>query len=161
MEQRLPQLRPVLDRLTERTRREQQAALLREERSRQGERIAHRQIARWHSEAEQARAVYPRLNLAAEARDPQFRAMLRAGVPVRHAYEVMHMNDIKAGIARQAAYQREKQVVDHIRAKGNRPRENGTGAHSAFTVGPDVRSMTRQQRDDIAKRVAMGERVVL
>ena len=135
------------------------AALLKAQRQQQSQQAAQQQLQKWYSEAEQVKGLYPSFDLNAEVKNPQFLAMLRAGVPVQHAYEVVHMEDIKAGVARMQAKATEKQVVDGIRAKGARPPENGTAAQSAFTVKDDVSKLTRKDRAEIARRVARGEHI--
>ncbi len=135
--------------------RQESAAILKtqsQQRQRQG---AQRQLRQWSGEAEQARAVYRQFDLSVEARDPRFRSMLRSGVPVQLAYEVIHMNEIKDQQARAT----EKQVVAGIRAKGVRPQENGIAAQSGFTVKNDVSKLTRADRAEIARRVAKGEKI--
>ena len=87
--------------------------------------------------------------------------MLKAGVPVKLAYEVRHMDEIKAGVAQNTAKQTEKQVVESIRAKGSRPSENGTSSQSGFTVKDDVSKWSKKDRAEIAKRVARGETIKL
>ena len=129
------------------------------QRQAQGKERAARQVRQWCDEARQIKGVYPDFDLNAEARDAQFLALLRSGIPMRHAYEVIHMDDIKISAARQAAQEVEKKVVDGIRAKGARPPENGTAAQSAFTVKGDVSKLTRKDREEIAKRVARGEKI--
>ena len=133
------------------------AALLKAQRQQQSQQAAQRQLQKWYTEAEQVQSMYPDFDLNAEVKNPQFLSMLKAGVPVQHAYEVIHMDDIKAGVAQQTAQRTEKQVVDGIRAKGARPQENGTAAQSAFTVKDDVSKLTRKDREEIARRVARGE----
>ena len=135
------------------------AALLKAQLQQQSQQAAQQQLQKWYSEAEQVKGLYPSFDLNAEVKNPQFLAMLRAGVPVQHAYEVVHMEDIKAGVARMQAKATEKQVVDGIRAKGARPPENGTAAQSAFTVKDDVSKLTRKDRAEIARRVARGEHI--
>lgn len=135
------------------------ADLLRQQRQRQGQERADAQMRRWYDEAEQAREKYPSFDLRAEAQDPNFLAMLKAGVPVLHAYEVAHMDDIKAGIAAMQAKATEKQVTENIRAKGARPPENGTAPQSGFTVRDDVHKLTKKDRAEIARRAAMGEKI--
>lgn len=137
------------------------AALLRDQRMRQNQRAAQQQLQKWYSEGEQVKAVYPDFDLGAESKNPQFISMLKAGVPVQHAYEVIHMDEIKAGVAQSTARQTEKQVVDGIRAKGNRPAENGTSSQSAFTVKDDPHKWTKQDRAEVARRVARGETIKL
>lgn len=137
------------------------AALLKERQRRQGQEAADRQMRAWSTEAEQLKQLYPSFDLTAEAQNPRFLSMLRAGVPVQHAYEVIHMDDIKAGIERMTAQATEKQVVDGIRAKGARPAENGTSSQSAFVTKSDPSKWSKKDRAEVARRVARGETINL
>ena len=134
-------------------------ALLRQQRQQENSQRAQQQLQQWYGEAEQLKGLYPSFDLNAEVKNPQFLSMLRAGVPVQHAYEVIHMEQIKAGVAAMQAKATEKQVVDGIRAKGARPQENGTTAQSAFTVKDDVSKLSRKDRAEIARRAARGEHI--
>lgn len=113
------------------------------------------QLRAWDSQAEQVKALYPSFDLSLEARSRDFRAMLRAGVPMRQAFEVLHMEQIKAAQAQAA----ERAVTANIRARGARPQENGAGAASAFTVKDDVSRLTAQDRAEMARRAARGETI--
>lgn len=135
------------------------AVLLNAQRQQRSQQAAQQQLQRWYSEAEQVKGLYPSFDLNAEVKNPQFLSMLKAGVPVQHAYEVVHMDEIKAGVAQLTAQATEKQVVDGIRAKGTRPQENGTTAQSAFTVKDDVSKLSKKDRAEIARRVARGEHI--
>ena len=97
------------------------AQLIEQQRARQSQEAVSKQVQAWYQEAESIKATYPDFDLATESQNPSFMSMLRAGVPVQHAYEVVHMDDIKAGIQRMTASATEKQVTDNIRAKGQRP----------------------------------------
>ncbi len=134
-------------------------ALLRQQRRQMTDQRAQEQLQQWYGEAEQLKALYPKFDLNDEVQNPQFLSMLRAGVPVQHAYEVVHMEQIKAGVAAMQARATEKQVVDGIRAKGTRPQENGTSSQSSFIVKDDVSKLTRKERQEIARRAARGERI--
>lgn len=167
LERQLERTQPILDRLMERYQIPDgdldrlRAALEREGKPepRQspalGIQAAQRQLASWDSQAGELRQLYPHFDLRAQAENPRFLALLRSGVPLRQAYEVLHMEHIKADVAQQA----QKQVVDGIRAKGIRPQENGTAAHSAFTVKDDVSKLTRADREEIARRAQRGEKI--
>ena len=85
--------------------------------------------------------------------------MHREGVPIQHAYEVVHMDQIKAGVAAMQAKATEKQVVDGIRAKGARPQENGTTSQGAFIVKDDVSKLSKRDRAEIIRRAARGEHI--
>lgn len=139
----------------------QNADLLDRQRRQQGEQAAQEQMQRWYTESEQLKAVYPDFDLSTEAANAQFISLLQKGVPIRHAYEVIHMDDIKALVAQSTARQTEKHVVDGIRAKGARPTENGTSSQSAFTVKDDPSRWSKQDRAEVARRVARGEIIKL
>lgn len=117
------------------------------------------QLRQWYREGEELQKRYPGFDLKREAQDSRFLALLRSGIPMRHAYEVIHMEEIMAGVAKKTARSTEKQVVDAIRAKGARPAENGTAAQSGFTVKGDVSKLTKKDRAEIARRVARGEKI--
>lgn len=126
----------------------------------QAQQQANQQLAKWMQEGESLKTVYKGFDLQREVQNPQFLSMLKAGVPVKNAYEVIHMDDIMAGVQRMTATATEKQVTDNIRAKGQRPQENGTSSQSAFTVKDDVRKLTKADRAEIARRAARGEQIV-
>lgn len=135
-------------------------ALRRAERLRQGQENVDRQLAEWYQQGEAMKAQYPGFDFQAECQHPEFLNLLSRGVPVQTAYEVIHMDEIKQSVAQQTAQRTEKQVVDHIRAKGSRPQENGTAAQTAaFTVKDDVSKLTKKDREEIARRVARGEQI--
>lgn len=133
------------------------AALMRDQQQRRSQQAAQQQLQKWYGEAEKVKGVYPSFDLNAEVKNRQFISMLKSGVPMQHAYEVVHLDDIKAGVAKMQAKATERQVVDGIRAKGARPQENGTTSQSAFTVKDDVSKLTKSERAEIARRVARGE----
>ena len=135
------------------------AALMRDQQQRRSQQAAQQQLQKWYGEAEQVKGVYPSFDLNAEVKNQQFLSMLKSGVPMQHAYEVVHLDDIKAGVAKMQAKATERQVVDGIRAKGARPQENGTTSQSAFTVKDDVSKLTKAERAEIARRAARGERI--
>lgn len=137
------------------------AALLKREQQRVGQQAAQQQLQKWQSEAEQVKGVYASFDLSAEVQNPQFMSMLKAGTPMQHAYEVIHLDEIKAGVAQMQAKATEKQVVAGIRAKGARPAENGTSSQSAFTVKDDPSKWSKKDRAEVAKRVMRGEKVYL
>ena len=102
---------------------------------------------------------YPQFDLQLEAQNDQFVRMLRSGVPMEHAYRVMHMDEILGDSVRAMAQQTEQRVVNNVRARGSRPAENGTSSQGAFTYKDDVSKLTRKDRAEIAKRVARGETI--
>ena len=117
------------------------------------------QMQRWIREAEGLRGRYPGFDFRAELASPNFRSLLRSGVGVRQAYELGHMEEIKAAAARAAAQAAGEQLAARIRSSGSRPMENGISGRSAAVTGSDVRSLTPEQRREIARRVQRGDRI--
>lgn len=137
------------------------AQLLQAQRRSQNQQAAEKQLQKWYQEAEAMKSDYPGFDLGRESQDPQFLSMLRSGVPVKLAYEVMHMDEIKSTVAQTTAQQTEKQVVEGIRAKGARPAENGTSSQSGFVVKDDPTKWTKKDRAEIVRRVQRGEQIKL
>lgn len=110
-------------------------------------------VAELNREAEALREIYPDFDLEEEVQNEEFQSMLRVNVPMKTAYEVLHLNEIKSSVAAAA----ERNVVNNIRAKGNRPSENGVTAQSGLTFKTDVSKLTSNDRREIARRVENGE----
>lgn len=109
----------------------------------------------WRAQAAEAIEEYPDLNLESELENEDFVALIKAGVGVKQAYEVTHLNDILAKTSKST----EKKVVDSIRAKGGRPIENGSDPTAGIIIGNDAAKLTKKQREEYARRAAMGERI--
>ena len=124
----------------------------------QPEQFAFHQVSQWQAQAERAREVYPGLDLAAEARNPQFARLLRSGVDVETAYTVVHREQILTAAMHHAARVARQQLSSAIRSGAVRPSENGLGAGSPGAV-QSVAHLTRQQRDNIRRRAAQGEKI--
>lgn len=139
----------------------QNAALIRERQSQASREAAEKRLQQWYREGDALKAQFPSFDLAQESKNPQFLSMLKAGVPLEHAYKVMHMDEIVSGAAQNAAQQAEKRVADSVRAKGARPDENGTSSQSAFTIKDDPSKWDKKDRAEIARRVARGEIIKL
>lgn len=129
------------------------AELLRYQREQQAQQKANEQTAKWMAEAEAMKADYPDFDILAESENPDFASLISRGVPVRHAYEVVHLNDIKNNIGAQTA----RKVTDDIRARGLRPKENGTASQAAFTVKDDLSKLTLKDIKNYFKRAGEGE----
>ena len=118
------------------------------------------QTAAWRAEAEAVRQRFPGFDFEAEMQNERFAAALRAGLPVAAAYAGLHFDELNAAAVANAVSAAQKNVVDHILARGQRPRENGTAAAGVFTVRADPSRMTRADREEIERRVRRGEEIV-
>lgn len=137
----------------------QSQALMRQEQERVHMEQQRAQVDAWMKEADQVKQQYPMFDLEAEMGNERFRATLLSGVPMIDAYRAMHFDELQNMTATTAARQAEAAVAASVRANGSRPVENGTRQQSAFTVKSDVSKLTRQDRAEIARRVANGESI--
>lgn len=117
------------------------------------------QYSQWLREAEAIKEQYPDFDLNTEVENPQFTAMLQSGVDLKHAYEVIHMNDIMDSTRQNAMKVSANAVTSTIAARGQRPSENAGSSNSSVAYKRDVHSLTPKDREDIARRVARGEKV--
>lgn len=117
-------------------------------------------------QSENCQRIYPGFDLRAELERPgtgeRFFSLLKSGVDVQTAYEVVHKDELVAGAMEYTAKAVQQKTVNDIRARGLRPAENGvSGGGSAITVKTDPRTFTRKDREEIARRVLRGERIQL
>lgn len=115
----------------------------------------------WHHQAEEARKLYPNLDLKTELENEQFCKLLDAGVDVGNAYLVAHRDDIMAGAMQYATQTAQQKVANSVAAAGKRPAENGMQGQSAVTIKNDPSKWTKADRAEVAKRVARGEKIYL
>lgn len=120
---------------------------------------ADRIYADWLNQSEQMKGRYPGFDLQQEITNQDFVDLLRRGIPVEHAYKLVHMDDLMGAAMAHTAQQVQQKTVNTIRARGQRPVENGAAGSPAALVKRDVKSLTRADRDEIAMRVAAGERI--
>lgn len=131
----------------------------RKEQLRLGQERAQQQLAQWNRESEEIKAEYPDFDLDTELRNPQFRDLLKAKVPVKFAYELVHREEVHNAIAKNAAKAMENQVTTRMRAKAARPTENGTSSQSAAIVKDDVEQLSSRDVLEVAKRVGQGKKI--
>lgn len=125
----------------------------------QGQEKMQQQMNDWYRQAEAMKELYPSFDLKTETANRDFLGLLRSGLPVQKAYELIHMEEIKEAAARSAAQTAGAQVEARIKAKAARPSENGTSSQSAAIVKNDVHQLTREDRARIARLVQRGETI--
>ena len=128
-------------------------------RRQQADQHAQQKMNQWYAEAEQLKQLYPGFDFRAESANKQFTDLLKANIPVRQAYELVHMEEIKAAAAKTAAQTAGQQMAAKIQNKASRPAENGMSSQSAVIVKNDVHSLSRAERAEIARRVQRGEKI--
>ena len=120
---------------------------------------ANKLYASWMNQAEEAKKVYPSLDLKAEMANPKFVDLLKSNVDVRTAYEVVHKDDIIRGAMQFTAQTVESKIAKKIAAQGSRPAENGMSSGSAAVVKSDVSQLSKADRAEITRRVQRGEKI--
>lgn len=116
-----------------------------------------RQYEQWMWQAQQAREIYPSLDIAQEVRNPRFMALLRSGAEVGDAYLVAHRDEIIPAAMRYTAKAVEEKLANRIAANGLRPSESAMAGRGTAVVADQVAHMSRAQRQDIIRRVRRGE----
>lgn len=139
---------------------ERESAELQELRRKQAaDQHAQQQLANWMKQAEGMKEMYPGFDLRTEIQNRDFQGLLRAGIPVQKAYELIHMEEIKQAAAKSAAQTASAQMQANLKAKQSRPAENGTSSKTAVIVKNDVSKLTRAERAEVARRAMMGEHI--
>lgn len=105
--------------------------------------------------------IYPGFNIDAEVLNPQFEQLVRNGVDLKTAYEVVHHNEILPQAMKFAADKAKSDVSKAVQAGASRPSELAASSIDSPAGKIDVSKLSREQRDDINRRVMSGERIVL
>lgn len=135
----------------------QNAELLKQQQQQREFEQVNSQLEKWNSEADELKKTFPNFDLETEAQNPDFQKMLLSGVPMDHAYKVIHFDEINSHLIQKTQKMTEKRVVDNIRSKGKRPSENGASSQSGFTTKTDVTKLTKEDRAEVARRALRGE----
>lgn len=114
-------------------------------------------MAGWESQADAVRQLYPDFNLEAELNDQNFSKLLRSGVDVRTAFEIVHKDEIIPAAMRIAAQKAADGIANRMDANGRRPAENGLGGQSAVMTGMDPSKLSREQIEELKARARRGE----
>jgi hypothetical protein len=109
----------------------------------------------WMREAEPLKERYPDFNLENELQNPEFGKLLQRGIPMEHAYKLLHHDELIAAAEKSAA----EKISKNVQSRAARPSENGLGNQSGVVVKSDVHKLTKKDRADLAKRAARGERI--
>lgn len=135
------------------------AALRRESEERQRQEGADRIYAQWQQDAEAVRAIYPQFDWLQEIQNKDFADLLRAGVEMQKAYEVMHINEIMPAAMQFAANTVEEKLSKSLATNRNRPRENGMSSQASARVKADPSKLNFDDIDEVVRRSARGERI--
>lgn len=113
----------------------------------------------WMEQSEALQETYPDFDFVTECKNSDFADLLRSGIDVRTAYEVIHKDEIIQGAMASAVAKTKEKVTNDILANGNRANENGSSSAAGVVYKRDVNSLTRKDLLEIEKRVMRGEKV--
>ena len=114
----------------------------------------------WIKESKQLKEAFPDFDLREERRNNEiFPRLLLSGIDMKTAYETVHKDEILSGVMAYTAGKVREQVVEGIRAKGMRPRENGISSSGAVITSVDVNALTSKDILKILKQVENGASV--
>ena len=120
-----------------------------------------RHIESLERQGEAMKAKFPGFDLRKELQNPVFARMTApdSGLTVEDAYYAVHRAEIQSAQAKVIADQTAKQMANSIRANAARPEESGSRQGSS-TVSFDYSKASRQQREELKRRIRSGERIL-
>lgn len=113
----------------------------------------------WLRQEQQTKELYPAFSMQEALGDPRFQALLRGGADVRTAYEAANLERIIPAAMAVTAKVVAGRIARGIASTAARPDENAMGSRAAALVRPDVSKFSKSDMDEVARRVARGERV--
>lgn len=123
---------------------------------------AEKVYAGWIEQGEDLKNIYPNFDFRTEVANNDFAGLLRNGIDVKTAYEVIHKDEILGGAMAATAQTIGAKIANNIKANGSRPAENGTGTQkTAAIVKSDPSKWTKDDMEEVIRRVARGEKIVL
>ncbi|MFQ6831033.1 hypothetical protein [Butyricicoccus pullicaecorum] len=112
----------------------------------------------WQAQETEAKRRYPAMSLERELQNPDFVRLLtdpKRPMTVCRAYEAVHLDDIQADIAREAAVR----TAVRMAALSRRPRESGAAPQAGLPM--HYGASDPKSRAEIARRALRGERITL
>lgn len=111
-------------------------------------------------QAEALKETYPDFDIEAEMQNEDFGHMVAVGIPVKNAYEVVHLQELQARAGSVVAKKTAEKVANSVKANKRRTVEGNTTSQ-AVVVKSDPSSWTDEERDAVYERVMNGEKIYL
>lgn len=109
----------------------------------------------WAQDMEGMQTEYPEFDLAGELNNPDYARLLKNGMGLKDAYEALHLSEIKEKIAQKAR----EEAENSYRQRQERPEENGAVGGAPLRLSRDVSRLSKEERREIARRAARGEKI--
>lgn len=111
-------------------------------------------------QAQEAKNLYPGLDLGKELSNPEFAKLIHSGVDVGMAYRVTHDGEITTSLMANAAQQAQQQTINNIKARNSsRPNENGLSNNAAVDVKKNYNDMPKDEFKQLLERARRGESI--
>ena len=123
------------------------------------ERRLGRDAQSWLEGSRETEQLYSGFKRENECRDPRFVRLLEVGMDMKSAFEALHHREILENAVRYTAQNVARRLVENLQSRQGRPMENGASGKSSAVIRPDVRRMTRQDREEMERRALRGERI--
>ena len=105
------------------------------------------------SEEKALKELYPDFDAEKELENETFRALLNQGISMKTAFEALNLDKIKKEGEKSAG----KRAVESFKKLSLRPDENGAGKKEGAVLKSGVFSLSKKERQDLAKRAQKGE----
>ena len=112
-------------------------------------------------QGEELRKVFPNFDLRTELQNPVFARMTspNMGLSVEDAYYAVHRKEIMATGMQVTAQKTAQMISNSIQAGTRRPAEAGTTGQAPSVTTFDYRNASREQREDLKRRIRSGEKI--
>lgn len=111
----------------------------------------------WEMQIAEAKKTYPTLDFRTEISNQDFARLIKASVPVKTAYEIIHMDELREAAVQSAVQQAQGKLANSVAANISRPSENGTNGNATALHGIDINSLSASQMAAFKEAAARGE----
>lgn len=127
--------------------------------ARQKEAEARKIYDKWVNEANEVQKLYPSFELSSELQNPEFKSLLKNNIPMKTAYETLHLGELMQGVSEFSAKKAEENTMLNIRSRQMRPRESISGNSRGVVIKDDPSKLTAKDRAEIIRRASNGEKI--
>ena len=115
-------------------------------------------------QGEKLKATFPNFDLRAEMQNPVFQRLTspEVGIDVETAYWTIHRNELQTAAMQVAAQKTSQKLSQSIQSGITRPAENGSrNVSPALDIRDDPSKWSKNDREEVKRRVRNGERIIL
>lgn len=116
-------------------------------------------IKSWENQAQELKSTYPEFDLSTQVQNPEFALLLKAGLPLRKAFEAANLENIISAAVRYATVLAGQKAVEGLMKTKERPRENGVLDRASSIRHTDVHSLSQQDIMRILGEVSRGAKI--